>query len=1095
MAQEPNEETSRESGQHGAVYNDPALIDGGSSDHQQPSLRPPSAEAHRGVQQFNRVAQRAGRRHAARLALQDDREDDEPALKGFHPDCDDDEAIARALAEADDHHSRSPGDQEATASELDSEEADSCPLLHLPPELLVRILAFLDPISLATAARTCRLIGQWTRDDSTWRLAFALAFGLENKDVVPSLRRIESGSWKLEYFRRSETLRRWRKSRAPTVIHDPHIATLSGFALNLQHSFLLSVSQTHGVAARSNPFSGKVALGFLDARGGIVNHTSHADALISAVALDADAGRVIWGSVTGGVTQTTLTRQGNKPHALIRSHAFSGRAAHAGSILAIAPALDGNKPGSQGIGRAPERLRQKQEALGDAALTFVTAGTDATVRLWCPSRPVPLWTGLVKAQQRDDSGAILPPSRVAPPPVVCVDYDASAGVVAAGTSEGEICIWKNLDVKALLALPATALEEPGAIATPSQREARERYRAVLSAVTRHELPKPAKYAMHDPAVESVVLEQAPIQISASCSSKPVSLLARYARAPFFCKHTLHPSGAGQQARVISRMFSSPTSTAITSVRPDFEMYALKARRHATSAQGQVVKESEATPVPVPSSSLVLGQPSTPLGEASFAERTCVFAGTMDGHVCAWDWSDDATSASLCSPVRSLEIRAHHCAITAIDVTAHAVVVGAADGTIKAFCPLSGAHIRTFNDRTATRHPARALMAGDMSVEEASKYAVSQIASGPDTLVAAIGPHVLAWRAGPLIKGKRALGLTGETGLNRSSGRPARTKESKFVVGRDLRDDVQETATRLQNERDSAQAECHRLRFVAGSAENDLDEQDALQLALMLSRDEAEAGKFRAVDEHGVADGPSSSRTPARGETPPPDDIEAVLQQIAIAESQWQAEHERAERSTSTSAQESEHDFTGVEDLSTSASPSPSPSPHSLPLTSPSRAWDIIATAGSSASPSTRAMRRTPNAKVQTVQVPAAARRGSQRSLAGGSLSGSLTGSANLSATSGPWTPAGVGDPPELNLDSSDAWPLATSPSGPHATMSIPSLSTSEVASPSAHAWRRSSSSSAGPSLPNSHAPSSSSSSKGGNHNAWVRGSISHQDSL
>ena len=110
----------------------------------------------------------------------------------------------------------------------------------LAPETLARIFAFLDPVSLTRCARTCRAWNAIVSQDITWCNALMCAFGLEAREeriaaaeggsdpawkalrVAPALRRMQP-SWRSEYMARSSLLRRWRKSRMPTVLTDPRI--------------------------------------------------------------------------------------------------------------------------------------------------------------------------------------------------------------------------------------------------------------------------------------------------------------------------------------------------------------------------------------------------------------------------------------------------------------------------------------------------------------------------------------------------------------------------------------------------------------------------------------------------------------------------------------------------------------------------------------------------------------------------------------------------------------------------------------------------------------------------------------------------------
>jgi hypothetical protein len=99
----------------------------------------------------------------------------------------------------------------------DDEDSDSSeqqgdihsPIVRLPPEVLTRILARLDPTSLSQCSSVCKAFARVARDEATWRLAFALAFHIENTGAptTPILRRVDSTSWKSEYSKRTQLLR------------------------------------------------------------------------------------------------------------------------------------------------------------------------------------------------------------------------------------------------------------------------------------------------------------------------------------------------------------------------------------------------------------------------------------------------------------------------------------------------------------------------------------------------------------------------------------------------------------------------------------------------------------------------------------------------------------------------------------------------------------------------------------------------------------------------------------------------------------------------------------------------------------------------
>jgi len=95
----------------------------------------------------------------------------------------------------------------------DSDSSDASvipsPIANLPLEILARILANLDPVSLLHCTAVCRTFAVVAKDDATWRLAFSFAFRIEDTGsrTTPILRRVDASSWKAEYTRRSELVR------------------------------------------------------------------------------------------------------------------------------------------------------------------------------------------------------------------------------------------------------------------------------------------------------------------------------------------------------------------------------------------------------------------------------------------------------------------------------------------------------------------------------------------------------------------------------------------------------------------------------------------------------------------------------------------------------------------------------------------------------------------------------------------------------------------------------------------------------------------------------------------------------------------------
>ena len=138
------------------------------------------------------------------------------------------------------------------------------------------------------------------------------------------------------------------------------------------------------------------------------------------------------------------------------------------------------------------------------------------------------------------------------------------------------------------------------------------------------------------------------------------------------------------------------------------------------------------------------------------EHKFVCAGTASGCIGVWEWDDDgevydeqaqvawqgAEPAVAERQVRpALVIEAHHTAITALAFSPLLLFAGCEDGTIKALDALTGSLVRVFNERTARRHPARMLAAGELTQEEAARFRVTHMMAADDMFVAAIGMHL------------------------------------------------------------------------------------------------------------------------------------------------------------------------------------------------------------------------------------------------------------------------------------------------------------------------------------------------------------------
>ncbi|KAJ1025877.1 hypothetical protein NDA16_002503 [Ustilago loliicola] len=817
---------------------------------------------------------------------------------------------------------------------------------QMAPELLMRIFAFLDPVSLSRVAAVCRPWASIARDDATWRAAFATYFSLEaaqahraaslEASTTPALRRLTNASWRQEFQQRVDLLRQWRKSRTPTVLSTPRVDIIKKISLSKQHRLLISATDTYGVASRSNPWTGKVIKGYLDAEGtangaGNGNPNVEFSPNVSALNTSSDASNIFWGFRSGEIGMTFMSRQGTNPRGLIRSIRFTPRASHAGPVTAIAIPFASDSDGAHGPGRSPERLRQAIATLGDVASTFVTAGFDGTVRMWSSLRSWPLWIASTSTKT-PVSNAISSNTQAqnnasAAAPICALAYDARNGVVAAGTTSGKIFAWTSIDVAVLLRIPPETTDPEhlrNGAPEPDTLEAQALFARLSQSIHSTTIDMPpgvttevAVSSIHIDATSSASAKGA----HATTNTEECSLLVHHSGARVLLRHRILQ---GASLPVETTVLGAAVMDEITAIRPDFEPRLPKRDARSSAAQSpstsvyasptlaatrpDLLGANSALHQPPPT--LVLGP--SPFesydGSGQYPERKYVCVGTKAGSLFLFDWDSAGTSFDETtqeewqghSPPRfrgekqllpSIGWEAHHTTVTALEVTPLHIFVGTSDGTIKVFDSLAGDLIRTINDRTATRHPARMLAAGELTEAEAARFRVTQIIADNECLVASIGHQTLAFRAEPVLSKRAASAAAAAAAGSKAKGGRPRLVENKYAMQVELKRDLRESKAELEAENEERQAEYSKIRNRHGFELEGLSEQEALEYALMLSRDEEAAtdtNKARVMGGSGYVPGSHASSNRKRIEVPEAvvDDPELAdaLEQIALAES-------------------------------------------------------------------------------------------------------------------------------------------------------------------------------------------------------------------
>lgn len=591
---------------------------------------------------------------------------------------------------------------------LEDALAATSPVQSLFPEVLVRIFACLDPISLLTAARVCRTWSVLASDEVTWKQAFTRSLAAAGAfpdaasgyraRVAPTFRRVNRASFRGEALTRLRTQRLWRKSRVASVTTSPRMGPLNDVAIAWHHRFMLGLSLVYGVAVRSDPVSGKLARGLLQAQpppgpglvpGHLVRQQPNAAIIADAgddnshsyvthVASDADGSRIVWGLANGVVRVTSLTRQGSHPRGLIRTNSAPAEP-HGGAVTALSLPLSlGHqtvRAGAFGPARTMEARSAYLSRVGEAALAFASGGQDGSVRIWgwVDHRPQFLWSGsvpqlLVQAAQKrvtPQMEDVRESTHYNDPNVPnagtehflsqahaidALDFDPAAGALAAATSSGVLALWWGF----------TALSSENRVETPTNKTLFEPEHMVLLHPPRGHTGSVARIAI-DASPDHTRRIAALLQFEGDTGFYriDVNLPERAAKSGSLFASELRPNTPSELEETVRIRWwrynatSSPFATlksgvdvsgAFTSLRADFDVRASPAPPIKTGWGGEVTSVKGGA----------LGGVATPLAADGhlihaesrwdpFAEHKFIVAGTERGALLVFSWDDNPTT--------------------------------------------------------------------------------------------------------------------------------------------------------------------------------------------------------------------------------------------------------------------------------------------------------------------------------------------------------------------------------------------------------------------------------------------------------------------
>ncbi|KAI0087691.1 hypothetical protein BDY19DRAFT_994593 [Irpex rosettiformis] len=248
-------------------------------------------------------------------------------------------------------------------------------------------------------------------------------------DGTVLLLRREENNWKREFVTRWNLKRRWERTRSSsTISHVPVHSAVSDICLLALDTrvppVLLTASMSYGVVARSQPLTGKIAKGYLDASG-TLNGLGHGNPnaefspnLAQCVITSAGgaAAKVLWAFRTGVVALTTTPKAADFSRPCqAQWKRCKDEDAHVGTI----------------------EHAVWIHANGSSNRFFATAGSDGRVKVWdgenIHKSP---WTSPLEKKD----GAIV----TVRDGCMRVAVDVGTGVVAALRHSGEVTIWCGL---------------------------------------------------------------------------------------------------------------------------------------------------------------------------------------------------------------------------------------------------------------------------------------------------------------------------------------------------------------------------------------------------------------------------------------------------------------------------------------------------------------------------------------------------------------------------------------------------------------------------------------------------------------------------
>ncbi|KAJ2559187.1 hypothetical protein EV175_000449 [Coemansia sp. RSA 1933] len=543
----------------------------------------------------------------------------------------------------------------------------------LPEELLVMILANIDPAGLRTSGQVCRRWRRIVTDERSWKRAFVRRFGREPFEMLATgsvgrggAKGSGVGVWQSEYSSRERVTGLWagtvgrRSNSERRMEFNARVGSVDRLVVDERQGWALAVSKASRAAVKYDPASGTVyarknerrnvvfAMPQLSDGSGIVDDGSR----VSAVSTRSD--RILWGLESGLCTATHLTRHGE-----LKSRAVAARY-HTAPVLDMAGPLD----------------RLAQRSYDWRSLCGARAEGDDLVASASASGAVHVWSDRTGQLQHLLQG-------VAGTPLVRVTWAEGARYVVAASTAGVVFVWDR-QALATAAQPANARDLFRQV--PWLSPAPDEYSDGRMAPT-FVAPFPGAQLVQAQRVVQLTGDPFGASFVLAVEGRGVwrmsvhgSLLAS------FC--TDHPSIPPQPAQ------NQPIPITVVVWEVDGGGSKRQQRQSGSSTPNlsTAASASDNNKSNISSNSHVLRmdltKPQPPLVDSAGGRRLLV-VGDATGSL--WMFDGDATGES----VAALQTwrRIHQRAVSAVDVNAAVVVSAARDGQVLVLDPLSGQTLR------------------------------------------------------------------------------------------------------------------------------------------------------------------------------------------------------------------------------------------------------------------------------------------------------------------------------------------------------------------------------------------------------------------